>query len=86
MGKFRTTLSILLALIIVSLSAAGAVACTNNNNNCNHCDSCNHCDKDDCCCKAKEPTWQDWFNAFQNDGFWNWAGMGNFNFAGIFAL
>jgi len=51
---------------------------------CSACDTCHACDKDDCCCKAKEPTWEDWFNAFTNDGFETWAGFNFANFWGNF--
>ena len=54
------------------------------NSGCDSCSACNSCSAcgHGCCCKAKEPTWEDWFNAFKNDGFETWAG---FNFANFWS-
>jgi hypothetical protein len=65
---------------------------------CPSCDSCSSCPSCDSCpgytwtydpCTgtwswvANGPTWQDWFNAFKNDGFDTWSGV---NFAGLLNL
>jgi hypothetical protein len=48
------------------------------------CDSCGSACDHGCCCKAKGPTWEDWFNAFKNDGFDTWAGFNFGSFGNMF--
>jgi hypothetical protein len=65
-----------------SCGACNNGACGSACDSCSACDTCHACNHG-CCCKAKEPTWEDWFNAFKNDGF----DFGNgINFAGLLNL
>jgi hypothetical protein len=64
-------------------------ACDNSCPSCSACDSCDACDSChacDSCCKAKEPTWEDWFNAFKNDGFGTWSGFNFGSFGNMFNM
>ena len=91
---------LLAVLFVVSLTAsAGLASCSTCDSSCpscsacdSSCPSCSACDNSCPSCSAcgsscgceKKPTWEDWFNAFKNDGFETWAGFNFANFWGNF--